>query len=358
MPPFSTMEEALPPTSSQENDSLQFEASSSYSPATTSATSCTSSPPHTAKDAEETSSQDDDPTADLSDTSYLNGSSHRRDSAGSSSRSSSILRVHTLEDSLAQLDLHDDEPPQEDPNNPNSNENSNSNSRKQPRVSFTDVQVREYPVCLGDNPGGYIGVPLTLEWDHQSEASLNLEDYETSRPERRQSDQLRIPSFVREEMLRHCGYSRVDIQRGVKEANIARQRRRRTNETAQLHKAQEWASALVRSLRNRTTRRRESQEERALLQFFREQQRIQQEEAAAARKRGQGTNHNKPRRNTWHSKTSRTVEDEEASNANANPAARRGTWAQGGGVAARSEDSAEAQDEPKPSADLEEEESA
>ena len=74
---------------------------------------------------EEASSVEDDPTAEMSDTSYL---SSRRDSQTSSrdslNSSGSILRVATLEDSLAQIDLARDVSEGDEPEkNPNSNEN-------------------------------------------------------------------------------------------------------------------------------------------------------------------------------------------------------------------------------------------
>lgn len=237
----------------------------------------------------------------------------------SSSRSSGILRVATLEESLAHMDIE----------RTNSGSNSADSSKEEPEaegdddakepravaepdeigtsqksVSFAEVQVREYPFCLGDNPSVMIGAALTIDWVAQSEAALSLDDYEASRPERRRSEELRIPSFVREEMLRTSGYSRLDIQRGVKDVNITRNRRKRTNETHRLHKAQEAAERLVRGTLNATVRRTKKKQERELIEHFRT-------ESAALKQGGVAT-----RRSTWHAEAPATK-----------PKVRRGTWA-------------------------------
>lgn len=239
----------------------------------------------------------------------------------SSSRSSGILRVATLEESLAHMDIERTNSGASNSSSDSSNEPETADAKElqavavaepdeigasHKSVSFAEVQVREYPFCLGDNPSVMIGAALTIDWQAQSEAALSLDDYEASRPERRRSEELRIPSFVREEMLRTSGYSRLDIQKGVKTVNIARNRRKRTNETYRLHKAQEAAERLVRGTLNATVRRTKKKQEKELIEHFRT-------ESAALKEGGVAT-----RRSTWHAEAPATK-----------PKARRGTWAPG-----------------------------
>lgn len=202
----------------------------------------------------------------------------------------SILRVATLEESLAHLDIERDgaTPEKEQDtvvvadNVEEDTDNAMDGSSKS--VTFTDVSVREYPFCLGDNPATIIGAPLTIEWEAQSEGKLSLDDYETSRPDRRRSDELRIPAFVREEMLRNNGYSRLDIQKGVRDANIARNRRKRSNEMHRLDKAQEVAERLVRGTLNATVRRQKKKQEKELIDHFRTEADALRENVKAVRR--------------------------------------------------------------------------
>merc|ERR1712224_928579 len=47
-----------------------------------------------------------------------------------------------------------------------------SDPRKHRRsVSFSSVQVREYDLCLGDNPSVGTGAPVSLDWSYHNEES-------------------------------------------------------------------------------------------------------------------------------------------------------------------------------------------
>jgi hypothetical protein len=101
-------------------------------------------------------------------------------------------------------------------------------------VSFGNVQIREYPIVLGDNPGGSSGPPLSIEWTHQSESSVPLDAYEQDRPNRRDRAEMCMPAFLRVKMLQEAGYSRAEIVALQKPVNITRVQRRRTNATLNL----------------------------------------------------------------------------------------------------------------------------
>lgn len=112
-------------------------------------------------------------------------------------------------------------------------------TRRTERVSFALVEIREYPVLLGDNPGGVAGPPLALDWEIQAEHTMSLDEYEHGRPPRRRERQLILPISRRIEILREWGYSRQDILRGTKPVNIARRRRKVSIQSMRLDGIQE-----------------------------------------------------------------------------------------------------------------------
>jgi hypothetical protein len=66
-------------------------------------------------------------------------------------------------------------------------------------------------VVLGDNPSVSVGPPLAMGWKAVQSESLDLEDYETSRPPRRQKRDLIIPKTMRVSWLRDAGYARTEL---------------------------------------------------------------------------------------------------------------------------------------------------
>ena len=68
------------------------------------------------------------------------------------------------------------------------------------RVSFTSLEIREYPVVPGDHPLCSSGCPLTLGWEYHSCSALDLEQYESARV-RRHRDDLRLSVEERESIL-------------------------------------------------------------------------------------------------------------------------------------------------------------
>jgi hypothetical protein len=100
-------------------------------------------------------------------------------------------------------------------------------------VHFSDVTIREYRLIVGDNIVSK-GVPLTLAWESVSSVSINLDKYEQARKDHcRKHLEMHMTYLHREKILRKLGFSRKDIDYGIKAANIARRKRRETH--ANLH---------------------------------------------------------------------------------------------------------------------------
>mmetsp|Transcript_40275 Transcript_40275/g.59191 ORF Transcript_40275/g.59191 Transcript_40275/m.59191 type:complete len:183 (+) Transcript_40275:37-585(+) len=79
-------------------------------------------------------------------------------------------------------------------------------------VRFSSLEIREYPVRLGDNPACTNGPALTLGWCFQQALFMSVDKYEELRPPRRFNNEIRIPCRLREDMLMNeWGYSMSDI---------------------------------------------------------------------------------------------------------------------------------------------------
>ena len=71
-------------------------------------------------------------------------------------------------------------------------------------VSFSTIEIREYPRTLGDHPAVTGGAPpLSIEWDHVHQWILQLDEYEAaSTGPSRCSSELQLPASVRWEIVR------------------------------------------------------------------------------------------------------------------------------------------------------------
>jgi hypothetical protein len=118
------------------------------------------------------------------------------------------------------------------------------------QVSFDSITIREFPIMLGDNPGGLAGPPLTIQWKPHSTFTVPFEEYEETRPPRRSRSEMAIPPRHRQEMLRSAGYARGEIQEGTRPVNICRAQRARTKETQALDPASEIVEKIMRKTRN------------------------------------------------------------------------------------------------------------
>lgn len=93
-------------------------------------------------------------------------------------------------------------------------------------VRFSNVDVRDYSLCLGDNPSVSIGAPISLDWNYDAEFSYKIDRYEHERVACRQdSECFKIPSQQRDYMLKKSGYSREEINKQVKKSHRDKQKR-------------------------------------------------------------------------------------------------------------------------------------
>jgi hypothetical protein len=135
-------------------------------------------------------------------------------------------------------------------------------------VGFTTVQIREHGCILGDNPGGTVGPPITIDWSYLSEFTADLEEYEETRPPRRDPLEMQMPASYRRDLLRRAGYTRGEIADLTRPVNVARAQRARSREAMKLDGVNELAERVSRSTLNVLTLGMRKRKERKFLKPY------------------------------------------------------------------------------------------
>ena len=126
------------------------------------------------------------------------------------------------------------------------------------KVAFHEIEIREFPVGLGDNPAVLSGPPVALEWESQKTYVLSVDAYEGAMGEgtRRRGKELKMPSSVREELLKGA-YSQEEIRQATKAARRVRSQRSMAVATADIEHIEEFVQSFGRMVK-RWRRRRSS----------------------------------------------------------------------------------------------------
>lgn len=110
-----------------------------------------------------------------------------------------------------------------------------SRKRSGSSVSFSTIEIRSYPIILGDNPAcDDNGPPLTIDWDPINSRKLHVDKYERwlgSKGGHRTSDQLKIAGCFRYRLLKTSGACTRDdeIFNRMTEMDKIRKARRQSN---------------------------------------------------------------------------------------------------------------------------------
>ena len=88
-------------------------------------------------------------------------------------------------------------------------------------VSFTTIEVREHAMILGDGPSASGGPAVELDWNSQSESTMDLNEYEASKLKRKPSSypQLMIPGSFRTAILLESGYTMTEVEEAASKAS-------------------------------------------------------------------------------------------------------------------------------------------
>ena len=117
-------------------------------------------------------------------------------------------------------------------------------------VGFADVEVREYPRTLGDNPSVSKGPAVTLDWDYNISEPMPIDSYEGQRGNRRVACEMVMPQYVREAVLKEHGHSRKDIAEAVREIKKAKSKRTQTVNNIKYSSIQYAAERTKRTVKN------------------------------------------------------------------------------------------------------------
>lgn len=135
-------------------------------------------------------------------------------------------------------------------------------------VSFSTIEIKEYSIIAGDNPAVTIGAPITIDWIPFSDKKCTVDDYEERRPSPRSMVELRMPATYRMQLLRSLGFTREEVLKCIKAANITRNHRSRTNETMALARTQETFELMTRAMLNVTIRRTAKKREKLIMNSY------------------------------------------------------------------------------------------
>lgn len=124
---------------------------------------------------------------------------------------------------------------------------SDDNTSRPLLVGFNRVDMRNYPIVLGDNPSVSKGAPISVDWEHFGECCFDVDKYEEVRKdERRTTAQMRIPYDVRYDILERAGELDEAVDSVVKEIENIKSMRdkvaRQSEWQARLDAAKEKAS--------------------------------------------------------------------------------------------------------------------
>jgi len=95
------------------------------------------------------------------------------------------------------------------------------------KVFFHEVEIREYPQVLGDNPSVSDGAPVAIAWEFQSQYNVNIDVYEMTRAPMRRKGRRRllISSKRRLHSLIEAGYTAESIGTAIVAVDKARSER-------------------------------------------------------------------------------------------------------------------------------------
>jgi len=85
-------------------------------------------------------------------------------------------------------------------------------------VSFSNLEIREHAIVIGDHPFCEGKLPLSLGWSHAPQTTISIDSYESCRGPRKDRSSLRMSYFERKNVLKRIS--------GLTERDIVREERR------------------------------------------------------------------------------------------------------------------------------------
>lgn len=95
------------------------------------------------------------------------------------------------------------------------------------KVIFSTIQIRRYPMILGDNPACRVGAPVSLGWEYEVLPDLSIDDYEAQRQGHRRTylNHLILNYYQRIAILERSGFGIEQFRAAEKQINRVRRQR-------------------------------------------------------------------------------------------------------------------------------------
>jgi hypothetical protein len=123
----------------------------------------------------------------------------------------------------------------------------NCNMGRKKHVKFSNICIRNYEQCVGDNPAVTYGTPISLDWVYEELIPLDLEQYEATRGRRRTLRQLMMNYYDRRNLLcNKYGYSEAELDAAEKQVNTIRRSRSLTRALLPASRVQELVYSAAR----------------------------------------------------------------------------------------------------------------
>jgi len=131
------------------------------------------------------------------------------------------------------------------------------------RVSFNQIEIREYSRCMGDNPATTEGPPLSIDWDYNVAGTYAVDEYECVRTPQRLCQTLCVPRTIREDiLLTQTDVTKTEMKKAVEEIRVARFRRSMSVASRELdgwHRVRECVARRFRRLQTGISKKREQE---------------------------------------------------------------------------------------------------
>jgi hypothetical protein len=102
-------------------------------------------------------------------------------------------------------------------------------------VSFGDLEVRKFPIILGDHPDATTGPPVTIGWEVMSSFKIPIDEFETNRlGHRRPHNRLRMHPKTRMQMLERTN-TPEEIEYATIQAMLIHEQRLQTFESVMFY---------------------------------------------------------------------------------------------------------------------------
>ena len=116
-------------------------------------------------------------------------------------------------------------------------------------VSFSQLQIREYDICLSDHPSCSYGPPIQLDWDYITQRVVDIEDYESQRLQQGRGDSPILSYNARQFLMLQKQYTPQELQEAVREVDRVKRQRLVTDLLWPVHPLDELWEDIVRHVR-------------------------------------------------------------------------------------------------------------